>query len=572
MNLLNFDYIINTKRWRLNDNLLMIGIFLFAFILRILFITGIPKGLIVDEVDKGYNAYSLLKTGKSYRGLHWPTYFTSFSKTQPSSVILYQYIVVISVALFGLNTFAIRLPAVLLGSFAVPILFLLAKELFQSKQTAFLAALFLAISPWHIFLSRNGLEPISYHAFYFATICFLIKFVTNESPRPYERDVFFFSPSEKRGASIPNLTPGVLLQQNKQTNGARYLYTSIILGAITLYTYQSAIFSIPVLFLVVISYYWKHFLQHIKLLMIASVFGIIILTPLLYTILSNKFLFGHFIHETYQNIELTTRVFYFLQNIPKQLIAMFLFCAPCLVIFFGIGVWYLLIETKKNITNWFIPRLLLILMVSTVVPAAACKLNGSIDIYKSSPVIGFAELFAAVGLTILYKKNKIFFYISLLLILVTNIFYVYIINSLFIKALHTSSILQPDIESIVENSNKYVDTYDHIIITTPFNQPFIYFLFYNKYPPDKFLTQDIIRYPRDKDQTIFYEEVYNFDKYIFTNRSTGPAKDIPGKNLYLINKDDFNEDKFNLIEDLGCYVTRCYLFCESKEDMFNYGT
>ncbi len=130
-----------------------------AFSLRFYQISSNPPGLYWDEASIGYNAYSILKTGRDESGEFLPIVFKSFGDyKQP----LYFYLVSLSMAVFGLSEFAIRFPSAFFGTLTVFLVYLLVKELFKNSKFALryslLAALFLAISPWHLQFSRAGFE------------------------------------------------------------------------------------------------------------------------------------------------------------------------------------------------------------------------------------------------------------------------------------------------------------------------------------------------------------------------------------------------------------------------------
>src|SRR5258708_39046069 len=75
-----------------------------------------PPGLTPDEASLGYNAYSILKTGRDEYGTILPVIFKSFGDYKPG---LYVYLAVPAVATFGLNETAVRLPRVIAGVFTV---------------------------------------------------------------------------------------------------------------------------------------------------------------------------------------------------------------------------------------------------------------------------------------------------------------------------------------------------------------------------------------------------------------------------------------------------------------------
>ena len=126
-----------------------------TFLLRVIWLDRYPVGFTADEASFGYDAYSILKTGKDQWGQSFPLALRSFGDFK---LPVYTYLTVPSVALFGLNEFAVRLPNALLGTLAVLVVYLLVKELFEDEKMSLLAAFILAISPWHLSLSRGAFE------------------------------------------------------------------------------------------------------------------------------------------------------------------------------------------------------------------------------------------------------------------------------------------------------------------------------------------------------------------------------------------------------------------------------
>ena len=83
---------------------LSIGIFL-----RFYHLNDIPPGLNPDEASHGYNAYSILQTGKDRYGQTLPLAFRSLGTYL---LPMYTYFSVIPVAFFGPTVFSIRLISV----------------------------------------------------------------------------------------------------------------------------------------------------------------------------------------------------------------------------------------------------------------------------------------------------------------------------------------------------------------------------------------------------------------------------------------------------------------------------
>ena len=135
--------------------LLLGAVFLTAFIFRFYKLGEIPHGFYQDESAIGYNAYSILKTGKDEYGKSFPLYFKSFGDYK---LPLYIYATVPSVAVFGMTEFAVRFPSAFFGFLTVIVFYFLALRLFNNKNFALLSAFLLAINPWHIHYSRATFE------------------------------------------------------------------------------------------------------------------------------------------------------------------------------------------------------------------------------------------------------------------------------------------------------------------------------------------------------------------------------------------------------------------------------
>lgn len=134
---------------------ILILIIVLAAILRLWNISSNPPGLTWDETAIGYNAYSLLKTGRDEYGQFLPLNFKSFGDYKPG---VYIYADVPFIALFGFNELAVRLPSAVAGIFLVLVVYLLMVELFNNRQLALSAAFMLAISPLAIQFSRPAFE------------------------------------------------------------------------------------------------------------------------------------------------------------------------------------------------------------------------------------------------------------------------------------------------------------------------------------------------------------------------------------------------------------------------------
>lgn len=147
-----------------------------GFFLRFYRLSEIPPGVNQDEASIGYTAYSLLQTGKDEYGQSFPLSFQSFGDWK---LPFYIYSVVPLVSILGFSELAVRLPSAVFGTLTIFLIYFLVKELFSHRATqsrtqnnaeiiALLTSFLLAISPWHIHLSR--VESESNTAVFFITL------------------------------------------------------------------------------------------------------------------------------------------------------------------------------------------------------------------------------------------------------------------------------------------------------------------------------------------------------------------------------------------------------------------
>lgn len=130
---------------------LIIAIGLFARLYRF---GNLPGGINQDEALAGFEAYSLLKTGRDSCGLAFPVYLVAWGSGMN---VLETYLMIPFIALFGFHAWVIRLPQLIVGCLSIPAVYSLVRRL-SDRTVALFSALLLAISPWHVMLCRWGLE------------------------------------------------------------------------------------------------------------------------------------------------------------------------------------------------------------------------------------------------------------------------------------------------------------------------------------------------------------------------------------------------------------------------------
>jgi 4-amino-4-deoxy-L-arabinose transferase-like glycosyltransferase len=196
---------------------LLCAVLLVAALFRLPALDRLPNGFFVDEASRGYDAYSLLRTGNDQYGVSWPLFAEGLDDYTPT---LYTMLVLPSVALFGLSEFAVRLPAALIGIATVAMTFLAGRASF-GPAAGLLAASFLAISPWHVLPGRTGAEWV------------LLPFFT---------------------------TTGVWLLQRGRRGGPELLAAGIVLG-IGFYSYAFARLLIPLLVAGFAALWWRDLIR-----------------------------------------------------------------------------------------------------------------------------------------------------------------------------------------------------------------------------------------------------------------------------------------------------------------------
>jgi len=127
-----------------------------------------PPALFRDEAEKGYTAYSIVRTGGylyfsgppghiELRFQRLPLFINVFGVYTSA---IYQYCAAPFVMLGGLNEWTIRLPAALAGILTVWLVYLLVLAWTGDAVAALFSAGLLAVSPWHIMFSRWALQGI----------------------------------------------------------------------------------------------------------------------------------------------------------------------------------------------------------------------------------------------------------------------------------------------------------------------------------------------------------------------------------------------------------------------------
>lgn len=527
-----------------NKNLILVLIILLAFILRFYKLDSIPA-LNADEAAIGYNAYSLIETGLDEHGNPWPIHFQSFNDYKPGG---YFYLVLPFVRILGLNIWAVRIPSATLAVASVYLIYLLSTELFKDKKVGILSALFLAINPWHIHFSRGGWE-VNVASFFM-----LLGF----------------------WAFYKAISTQIISQ--------KYLLLSGISLVASMYTYHSVRLVIPLLGLATLAIYHKYLSKNYKqlILPVLVVFGALI--PLLIDFLGSAGyaraagvgLFADTgpisrINEqrgAYTDFSsLVPKIFHnkvvnyglaFADNWLSHYHGEFLFISgdeiqrnkvpeTGLMNYYSmflipLGLWLLIKNTNKEIL--FIISWLLIAPV-----AAALTFQSPHALRAQNMLIPLVIIsaYAAAKVT----KSRLGFYLLAIVVLWSFSRYQLMYWAHMAKEYPFSS--QYGVKQLVEYVSEHETEYENIYVSDRYDQPYILFLFYTKYPPEKFQNKHNLTTP---DQFGF-STVSEYDKYHFQTINYDELRPIAGKSL-IIGTDEQIPNEANIVKEI--YGTNGYKY------------
>lgn len=207
------------------DTILILAAILFlAIFLRFFALGAVPNGLYQDETAIGYNAYSILTTGKDEHGQSYPLYFKSFGDWK---LPVYIYSAVPAVALFGMTPFAVRLPSAVFGVLSVAAMYFFTRRLTKNNNVSLLSAFILAVTPWHLHYSRATFE---------VSIC-----------------LFLY------------LSGGYFLLRSAQEKVFKFFVLGTVLFVINLYTYNLTRLLTPALYILFVYYGRTYFMNTSRL-------------------------------------------------------------------------------------------------------------------------------------------------------------------------------------------------------------------------------------------------------------------------------------------------------------------
>jgi len=192
---------------RKTNNIIFIAILLIGIFARVYRFGSVPGGINQDEAFAAFEALSILRTGADSFGYRFPVYLTAWGSGMNA---LESYLMIPFIALFGLKTWVIRLPQLIAAILTIPAVYSIMRKV-TSEKGALFAVLLLAVCPWHVMLSRWGLESNLAPAFLSFGLCFFFKGLDERKYLPLS--ALFYGLSLYAYATLWIVLPFMLLAQ-----------------------------------------------------------------------------------------------------------------------------------------------------------------------------------------------------------------------------------------------------------------------------------------------------------------------------------------------------------------------
>jgi len=155
------------------EKMILTIIFSVSFLLRLAGQPNFPSCFHRDEIQYGYNAYSILKTGRDEWGDFLPLHFKFNGEYHVPLII---YLIALTMFFIGPKLIAIRLPAIILGSLLPILAYFFGKQFLKDERKALFLAILLALNPWQIINARaSGQHSIA--SLFFGLLGFYLLFV-----------------------------------------------------------------------------------------------------------------------------------------------------------------------------------------------------------------------------------------------------------------------------------------------------------------------------------------------------------------------------------------------------------
>jgi len=498
---------------------LLLIIIILAACLRLIALTWNPASLNWDEVSHGYNAYSILKTGKDEWGQPFP--LTNFRAYGDYPLPLNLYITVPFISFLGLNEFSIRLPHAILGILTVIATYFLALGVTKNKKLSLLTSFLTAIGPWYLFTSRFVLQS---NLAVFLLISAMAAFFNREKKRYLlPLSIFLLGLSLFSYHTTRIFSPMLLILM-------LVIYRKDIIKVVE----KDRIVSILLIFFVVLFFLPLPFIlskpeararsQQVFLINEAAVNKIVEarqssnLPPFATKLIFNRP--TYFVYEFSKNyFNYFSPNFLFFEggtqyqfSIPGKGL-LYLINLP----FFYLGILILLKKAREGKKEY---KLIFTWLLIAPIPASITL--EKFAVLRSTPILPLPELITAIGFFAILdrlKKSKLFIWIAYFIILIVSA-ESYLIAYFDDYRTKYSWAWQYGYKEVVHYAKNHYNDYDKIIVNKKYGEPHEFFLFFWPWDPEEYRNDpNLIRFH----QSDWYW-VDAFDKFYFVNDWEIPSK------------------------------------------------
>ena len=235
------------KRFYSRKQLLILGvIFAVAILIRIYHFGQIPLGFSQDEAMAAYDARSLEMYGTDHLGLRFPVHMIAWGDSQQSPLLA--YFMVPFIRLLGYNVTAVRMPMLILGIAGMLFFCLFVRDLLGARASV-CAAFICTFNPWHFVQSRYALD-------------------CNVFPDVLMAGLY-------------------LLQHGVCTGKKKYIYSGIVILALSHYGYAVSMYALPVFLLFYAVCLYRQRMLDMKEIGICIAIYMVIAGPFLATMILN---------------------------------------------------------------------------------------------------------------------------------------------------------------------------------------------------------------------------------------------------------------------------------------------
>ncbi len=507
--------------------ILFIGVFV-----RFYKLGDIPNSLDWDEVSQGYNAYSILATGKDEFGTPHPFTIRSFNDYKPP---MYTYLIILPIKIFGLNAFSARFPSALFGSLSIVLAYSLVYEIFKKekygKKVALLSMFFFSISPMSIQFSRTGFDANVAVFFVMLGTWLFIRYVSKEKIWPIFLGVFFLSVSVYTTHSEKIFTP---------------LFFICLLFYVSKFFIQKKILLISLIaFFAFLNIFW-FFDPETKvrsqgvLFTSSSDFIKTSVDEMLFDKANNDSLNAFFHNRRFSYVNK------YIENYLSHFDPNYFFVhgdnarhhAPGMGILYLVSLPFILLGIFFVIRKKIYSAYILFAWI-LIAPVASSFAIDAPNYQRSLILLPAFHVFEALGLVYIFSlASKIKFsrfYIGIIVILFSvNIFY-YMHQYFSHTNTDYGQYWQYGYKEAIDYAKQYINTKKKIIFGSDIEQGYMFYLFYNKYDPQRYILDN-------------GSNRINSVCYVIDNAYFGMCNDIIRKGDFYITSKEQSSSKFKLIK------------------------